>query len=164
MLSILQALTIGDFFSELGQVANRREGWTVHPQIQHVQSCTAWSHCITRTRVAQELQNSVFHIFVSHQHKQDLWSSTHIYPAMFHGRVADQHTSHLAHKTCPRFGPDLAPRRGPERNSTRSLQNGTEITDCVRWCSKACTRIAIRTSGSWHWIKIWLAVVWRSRL
>ena len=39
--------------------------WTVHPQIQHVQSCTAWSHIITRTRVAQELQGSRLHIFVS---------------------------------------------------------------------------------------------------
>ena len=49
ILSILQALTIGDFFSELGQVS---VAWrktssqptgvsTVHPQMQHVQSCTA---------------------------------------------------------------------------------------------------------------------------
>ena len=34
--------------------------WTV-PQIQHVQSCTAWSHFITRTRVAQAWG---LHIFV----------------------------------------------------------------------------------------------------
>ena len=39
--------------------------WTVHPQIQHVQSCTAWSHVTTRTRLAQELQSSALHIFVS---------------------------------------------------------------------------------------------------
>ena len=38
--------------------------WTVHPQIQHVQSCTSWSHFITRTRVAQELEGSGLHIFV----------------------------------------------------------------------------------------------------
>ena len=35
------------------------------PQIQHEQSCTARSHFITRTRVAQELQSSRLHIFVS---------------------------------------------------------------------------------------------------
>ena len=34
-------------------------------QIQHEQSCTAWSHFITRTRVAQELQSSGLHILVS---------------------------------------------------------------------------------------------------
>ena len=39
--------------------------WTIHPQIQHVQSCTAWSLFITRTRVAQELEGSGLHIFVS---------------------------------------------------------------------------------------------------
>ena len=41
----------------------------------------------------------------SHQHTQNLWSSTHIYPAMFRGRVADQHKSHLSHfmtDSCPR--------------------------------------------------------------
>ena len=114
--------------------------WTVHPQIQHVQTCTAWSHFITRTRVAQELQSSGSHIFVSlkqlsstchvsflaapetdhkhnfslthfihfsmsfrqsHQHKQDLWFSTHIYPPMFHDRVADQHKSHLSQVMSP---------------------------------------------------------------
>ena len=36
--------------------------WTVHPQIQHMQSCTAWSHVITRTRVAQELEGTGLHI------------------------------------------------------------------------------------------------------
>ena len=39
--------------------------WTVHPQIQHVHCCTAWSHFITRTREAQELEGSGLHIFVS---------------------------------------------------------------------------------------------------
>ena len=39
--------------------------WTAHPQKQLVQICTAWSHVITRTRVAQELQGSGSHIFVS---------------------------------------------------------------------------------------------------
>ena len=77
ILSIPQVLTIGEqFFSELGQVFGCLEKnlqptdvnlWTVHPQIQHVQSCTAWSHFITRTRVAQELQSSGLHIFVSHE-------------------------------------------------------------------------------------------------
>ena len=33
----------------------------------------------------------------SHLHTQALWCSTHIYPALFHGRVADQHKSHLSH-------------------------------------------------------------------
>ena len=33
----------------------------------------------------------------SHLHTQALWSSTHICPAMFHGRVADQHKSYLSH-------------------------------------------------------------------
>ena len=37
--------------------ANRRGVWIVHPQIQHVQSCTAWSHFITRTRVALKLKD-----------------------------------------------------------------------------------------------------------
>ena len=32
----------------------------------------------------------------SHQHTQDLRSTTLIYPAMVHGRVADQHQSHLS--------------------------------------------------------------------
>ena len=37
----------------------------------------------------------------SHHHKQDLWFSTCIYPAMFHGRVADQHKSHLSQVMSP---------------------------------------------------------------
>ena len=37
--------------------------WTGHPQIQHVQSCTGWSHFFTRTRVAPELEGSGLHIF-----------------------------------------------------------------------------------------------------
>ena len=89
--------------------------------------------------MAQELQRSGLHIFVSlkqlsstchvsflaaldtdHQHMFSLthflhfslsnsftdthqiflWFSTHEYPAMFHGTVADQHKSHLSHLTC----------------------------------------------------------------
>ena len=143
ILSILQSLTTGEYFSELGQVsvalrknppANRRRVWTVHPQIQHVQSCTAWPHFITRTRVAQGSSLRIAHLCVpktlvihvsclspcrtwhwlqaqvlSHPfhprllplqrslpHKQALWFSTHMYPAMIHSRVADQHKSHLS--------------------------------------------------------------------
>ena len=46
--------------------------WTVHPQIQHVQSCTAWSHVITRTSVAQA---QGLHIFVS---PKQLSSTCHV--------------------------------------------------------------------------------------
>ena len=38
------------------------------------------------------------------QHAQDLWYTMNIYPAMFHGRVADQHKYHLSKKkeqSCP---------------------------------------------------------------
>ena len=45
--------------------ANRRGVWTVHPQIQHVQSCTAWSHVIIRTLVDQSCKSSGLHTFVS---------------------------------------------------------------------------------------------------
>ena len=38
----------------------------------------------------------------SHQHTQDLWYSIHIYPAMFHDRVADQHETHLSQVMSPR--------------------------------------------------------------
>ena len=49
--------------------------WTVHPQIQHVQSCAAWSHFVTRTRVAQEPEGSGLHIFVS---TEQLSSTCHV--------------------------------------------------------------------------------------
>ena len=49
--------------------------WTVHPQTKHVQSCTAQSHFITRTHVAQELQSSGLHIFVS---LEQLSSACHV--------------------------------------------------------------------------------------
>ena len=114
--------------------------WTVHPQIQHVQSCTAWSHVTTRTRLAQELQSSAVHTSLClqnhcpprvclvlcrtghwppaqvlshpfhrlllpfrHPHlcTQALWFSSLVVPAMFHGRVADQHKSHLSQVTSP---------------------------------------------------------------
>ena len=87
-----------------------------------------------RTRVAQELQSSGLHIFVttkqlsctshvssfaapdtdhkhkfsllsfrqSHQHPQDLRYTTTVYPAMIHGRVADQHKSHLSQVMSPK--------------------------------------------------------------
>ena len=41
--------------------------WTVHPQIQHVQRCTAWSHFITRTRVAQAARLRIAHLCVAKQ-------------------------------------------------------------------------------------------------
>ena len=148
ILMILQALKIGDIFLRVRDrfsVAwskppyNGRCVWTVHPRIQHLQSCTAGSHFITRTGVAEELQSSVWHIFVSlkqlsstchfslraaraepdtdHKHKftlthfhplllpfrrsylctKALWFSTLKNPSMFHGRVVDQHKSHLSH-------------------------------------------------------------------
>ena len=67
--SIPQALTTGEFFSGLGpvSVAWRKTsskptgGLTSTLQRQHVQSCTTWSHFITRTRVAQA---QGLHIFV----------------------------------------------------------------------------------------------------
>ena len=64
-------------FPELGQVSDawrktsRRCEQYTH-KIQHVQSCTAWSHFIARTRVAQELQSPGLHISVSLKQ----WSST----------------------------------------------------------------------------------------
>ena len=149
VLSILQGLTICNIFLRvrtsfgcLEKNLQPTDGrWPVHPQIQHklqhVQSCTAWSHFITRTRVAQA---QWLHIFVSttfvihvsslvlsrtwhwppaqvlshpfhplllsfrrsHLCTQALWSSTLKYPAMFHGRVADQHKSHLSQVMSPR--------------------------------------------------------------
>ena len=74
ILSILQALTIGEIFlrvrtsfgcleKNLQPTDGRCEQYT--HEYSTVQSCTAWSHFITRTRVAQELQGSGLHIFVS---------------------------------------------------------------------------------------------------
>ena len=141
------------FFSELGQVSvawrktsSQPTGvWTVHSQIQHVQSCTAWSHFITRTRVAQELQSSGLHIFVSlkqlsstchvsffaapdtdHQHK---FSLTHFIHFSY---LSDGRT--FAHKTYdsrPLYTPcDIPRQRGgsaqiPSRTDTggRNSQN-----------------------------------------
>ena len=37
----------------------------------------------------------------SHLHKQALRLSTHMYPAMVHSRVADEHKSHLSQVTSP---------------------------------------------------------------
>ena len=104
--------------------------------MQHVQSCTAWSHFITRnTRGSKAAKLRIVHLCVfktivirmscvvlcctwhwpqaqvlshlshllllpfrqSQWYTQDLWFSTQICPAMFHGRVADQHKSHLSH-------------------------------------------------------------------
>ena len=47
-----------DRFRLLGEKppANRRRVWTAHPQIQHVQSCTTWSHFITRGLRAAQLR------------------------------------------------------------------------------------------------------------
>ena len=41
---------------------------------------------------------------LTNTHTQDQRASTHIYPAMFHGRVADQHKSHLSHLTAANTG------------------------------------------------------------
>ena len=102
---------------------NRLKMWTVHPQIQHVQMRTVWSHFITRTRVAQDSTSLCPKIVVIHvsslvpcrtwhwpqaqvlshlphlsssrslPHTQVLWRTIHIYPAKIHGRVADQQKS-----------------------------------------------------------------------
>ena len=122
--------------------------WTVHPQIHHVQSCTAWSHFITRTRVAQAGRIRIAHLCVlqqlssqvsclipcrtwhwpqaqilthpphlsfrrSLQHTQDLWCTIHIYLAMFHGRVVDQHKSDLWQVMSPN-------KTRPERSSLKT--------------------------------------------
>ena len=65
--------------------------WTVHPQIQHVQSCTAWSHFITRTRVAQELQGSGLHIFVASPSTSSLSHPSHL-PLLSFPTVSPTHT------------------------------------------------------------------------
>ena len=87
---------------------------------------TEWSHFITRTRAAQECTSLCLKIVVIHvsclvpcrnwhwpqaqvlshlhhpsfrrslPHTQILWRTIHIYPAKIHGRVADQHKSHLS--------------------------------------------------------------------
>ena len=83
ILSILQALTVGEFFSELGQVPT--EGVNSAPtNTARTELHTAQSHFITRTRVAQGLR-----IFVSWKY---LSSTCHVSLALvcfllpsFHG-------------------------------------------------------------------------------
>ena len=96
ILSILQALTICVFSQPPD---NRWTVWAVHPQIQHVQSLHSmitFHHANTRGSRAGRLR--IAHLCVPDT--QDQWSSTHIYPAMFHGRVPDQHKSHLSRCLC----------------------------------------------------------------
>ena len=144
ILSILQALTTGEFFSELGQdtVAWRKTSsqptrcvnstptntarTELHGMITFHHANTRGSRaarlriahlCVLRTIVihvsclvpcrtwhwpqAQVLSHPFHPLLLSfrrsHPHKRILWISTHVYPAMFHGRVADQHKSHLLH-------------------------------------------------------------------
>ena len=65
----------------------------------------------------------------SHLHTQDLWSSTHIYPAMFHGSVADQHKSHLSQVVSPnrlRSKPSR-PKRSSLKTSSRRIELGSNL-------------------------------------
>ena len=130
ILSILQALTTGEFFLRVRTgfgccPTNRRVVWTVHTNTARTElhSITTFHHanrrgsrlriahlCVPRTIVihvsclipcrtwhwpqAQVLSHPFHPLLLSfrrsHLHKQDLWFSTHIYPATVHGRVADQ--------------------------------------------------------------------------
>ena len=74
-----------------------------------------------------------------HQHTQDLWRTIHIYPAKFHGRVADQHKSHLSHvELIERFI------TAGFRCCSRWLENAA--SDCVcfvaRLLSSSCTPLS----------------------
>ena len=54
----------------------------------------------------------------SHQHTRDLWYTIHIYPAKFHGRVADQHKSYRSQVMSPRR---LRPKPSrPKRSSLKT--------------------------------------------
>ena len=94
---------------------------------------TEGSHFITRTRMAQDCTSLCLKIVVIHvsclvpsrtwqwpqaqvlyhlphlsfrrslSHTQVLWRTIHIYPAKIHGRVADQHKSHLSQVLSPKW-------------------------------------------------------------
>ena len=188
-------------FSELGpvSVAWRKTSrqpmgvWTEHPLKQHVQMRTAWSHFITRTRVAQELQCSGLHIFVSLKqlsstchvsflaapdnwpqaqvlshpfhpvltsfrrsllYKHALWFSTHIYPAMFHDRVADQNKSRVSH-----MSPATVLRMNAVFSIVRKIY-GREPADNMEDLdvNAAAWSILLNTtlqSSSWSWTRLW---------
>ena len=91
-------------------ISSREHAWL---KSWKAQDCTSWcpyykfhsrvmSHSLpyltlTTSTSSLSLISSTSPIFpiVSPTHTQDLWPSAHIYPAMFRGRVADQHKSHL---------------------------------------------------------------------
>ena len=150
ILSILQALITGDFFSESGQVSvawkknlQPTDGWCEQYSTYRVARHDHFHHantrgsraamlriahfCVPETNVihasclvlcrtwhwppAQNLSHPFHPLLLSfrrsHLCTQALWFSTLIYPAMFHGRVVDQHKSHLSHmfpcRSCRRW-------------------------------------------------------------
>ena len=79
----------------------------------------------------------------SHFCTQSLWFSTLIYPAMFHGRVADQHKSHLSHSQGLQYSIITKLEIVPLcRSHTR-----WEVDGVVQLCSVFCS--SARRSGTW---------------
>ena len=79
-------------------ISSRENAWL---KSWKAQDCTIHVSCLIPCRTwrwpkAQVLSHLPHLSFrQSHQHTQDLRCTIDIYPAMFHGRVADQHKSHL---------------------------------------------------------------------
>ena len=86
--------------------------------------CRTW-HCPPAQVLSHLFHPLILSFRRSHLYKQATWASTHKYPAMFHGRVADQHKSHLSQIMSPTR---LRPKSSRPKRSSLKTSSPEELS------------------------------------